>query len=61
MANNTQPEISGFTRGRPELPNTDEAEENNLKIEALKEEMQNYLKRIEEKTNKIWGKINVSL
>lgn len=49
MANMMPPELSGFTRGSSELPNTDKAEENNLKnnfmkmTEALKEEMQTFL------------------
>lgn len=52
------PEPRGPTTARPEPPNAEEAEENNLKnnfmktIEALKEEMKNFLKEIEEKRNK---------
>ena len=55
------PEPSGPTTGRPEHPNPEEAEENNLKynfmkmIETLKEEMKNSLKEMEEKT-KNWKK-----
>lgn len=51
-------ESSSSTTERPEHPNSDEAEENNLKnnfmkmIEALKEEMKISLKEIEESTNK---------
>ena len=56
------PETSGSTTARPEHPNADEAEENNLKnnfmkmIEALKEEMKNFLKEKEKKTTKNWKK-----
>lgn len=51
------PVTRGSIPSRPEHPNTDEAEENSLKnnfmkmIEALKEEMTNPLKDMEEKTN----------
>ena len=54
--------MNGSTATRPEHPNADEAEENNLKnnfmkmIEALKEEMKNSLIKVEEKANKKWKK-----
>lgn len=53
----TAPQLSGSTT-RPELPNIDDEEENNLKdnfmkmIEAFKQEMKNPLKEIEQKMNK---------
>ena len=49
-SNMTPTKTTGPTMARLEHPNTDEAEENNLKnnfrrmFEALKEEMKNYLK-----------------
>ena len=55
------------TRARPEQPNIDEAEENDLKnnfkrmFETLKEEMRNYLKEMEENTNKKLKDISKSL
>lgn len=56
------PEPRGPTTARPEHPNAEEAEENNLKnnfilIEALKEEIKNFLKETEEKKQtKSWKK-----
>ena len=57
-SNTAPPEVSGSTTARSQHPNADGAEENDRKnnlmkmIEALKEEMKNFLKEIEEKTNK---------
>ena len=48
-------ETSGSKSARPEHPNTNEAEENDLKnnfmkmIEALKEDMKNSLKEVEDR------------
>ena len=56
---NTTPETSGSIARRPEHHNTDEAEENGTiygymkMIKAIKEEMKNSLKEMEEKTKKI--------
>ena len=53
------PEPSGPTTGRPEHPNPEEAEENDLKynfmkmIATLKGEMKNSLKEMEKKDKKI--------
>ena len=61
------PETSDSTVARPKHPNTDEAEENDIKnnfmkmIETLKEEMKNSLKEMEEKTNKKLEDISKSL
>ena len=50
-------QIKKVGKKRPENPNADEAEENDLKnnfmkmIEALKEDMRKSLKEMEEKTN----------
>lgn len=52
------PETSGSISVRPKHFNVDKAEDNDLKnsfmemIKALKEEMKNSLKAVEEKTNK---------
>ena len=52
------PETSGSTSVRPEHPIVNKAEDNDLKnsfmkmIKALKEEMKNCLKAVEETTNK---------
>ena len=63
----TPTKISGSTTARLEHPKADETEENDLKnnlmkmIEAIKEEMKNSLKEIEEKANKILEESNKSL
>lgn len=55
MSNTAPSGTSGSTTVRPQHPNTDEAEENDLKnnlikmTEALKHEMKKYLKVMEEK------------
>ena len=57
-SNITPPETTGFTIAILELPNAEEAEANYLSnnfmkmIEALKEEINNSFKQMEEKTNK---------
>ena len=63
IKNNTAPrETSGSTKARSEHPNSEGAEENNLKnkfmkmIEALKEEMKIFLTEMEEKSKKNWKK-----
>ena len=54
-SNKIAPEPSGHTTGKPDHPNPEEAEENNIKyhflktIETLKEEKRNSLKEIEKK------------
>ena len=61
------PKSSGPTTGRPEHPNTEEADKNDLKynfmkmIETLKERMKSSLKEMEEKTNKKLEEITKSL
>ncbi|EGW02308.1 Putative transposase element L1Md-A101/L1Md-A102/L1Md-A2 [Cricetulus griseus] len=63
----TPPESRDSTLARPEHHNADEAEENILKnyfmkmIEALKEDMRQSLKEMEEKTNQKMQEINKSL
>lgn len=57
-SNTASSEASGSATTRPEYPNTNEPEENNLKnnflkmIETLKEDIKNSIKEVEEKTNK---------
>ena len=61
------PKTSGSTTAKLGHPNADETEEYHLKnnfmemIEALKEEMKNSLKEMEERTNKKLQEINKSL
>ena len=57
------PEPSDHTTGRFDHPNPEKAEENNFKsnfmrmMGTFKEEMKNFLKEMEEKTNKNWKKL----
>ncbi|MGE9574270.1 hypothetical protein ACQP3C_24730, partial [Escherichia coli] len=65
--NMTPPETRNHTPARPEHPNSDEAEENDLKnifmkmIEDLKEDMRKSLKEMEEKINQKLQDIHKSL
>ena len=60
--NMAPPNPSGLTTRRPEHPNPEETEENDLPYnfikmtEILKEEMKNSLKEMDEETNKNWKK-----
>ena len=60
----TPKKTSDSTTAKHEQLNIDEAEENDLQnnfgrmFEALKEEMKNFLKEMEEKTNKKFEKMN---
>ena len=60
----TTPEISDSTPARPEHPNTDDAEEKDLKsnfikmMEAFKEEINDSLKEMEENTNRMLEEIH---